>query len=92
MIEAAGGVSGGRPLQAVLLGGAAGVFVGAESLDVRLTFEDVRAAGLTLGSGVVMVFDDTVDLTRTLRPHRRVLRRRELRAVRALPRRHGAPA
>ncbi len=50
----------------MLLGGAAGVFVGPESLDVRLTFEDVRAAGLTLGSGVVMVFDDTVDLRGTL--------------------------
>jgi len=66
VIEAAGGVPGGRPLQAVLLGGAAGVFVGPESLDVRLTFEDVRAAGLTLGSGVVMAFDDTVDLPGTL--------------------------
>ena len=62
VIDAAGGVAGGRRLQAILLGGAAGVFVGPESLDVRLTFEDVRAAGLTLGSGVVMVFDDTVDL------------------------------
>jgi NADH-quinone oxidoreductase subunit F len=27
-----------------------------------LTIEAARAAGLTLGSGVVMVFDDTVDL------------------------------
>jgi NADH-quinone oxidoreductase subunit F len=66
VIAAAGGVRGGRPLQAVLLGGAAGVFVGPESLDVRLTFEDARAAGVTLGSGVVMVFDDTVDLAGTL--------------------------
>jgi NADH-quinone oxidoreductase subunit F len=66
VIAAAGGVAGGRPLQAVLLGGAAGVFVGPESLDVRMTFEDVRAAGLTLGSGVVMVFDDRVDLPDTL--------------------------
>jgi NADH-quinone oxidoreductase subunit F len=66
VIEVAGGVRGGRPLQAVLLGGAAGVFVGPESLDVRLTFEDARTAGVTLGSGVVMVFDDTVDLAATL--------------------------
>jgi NADH-quinone oxidoreductase subunit F len=36
--------------------------VGPESLDLRLTFEDTRAAGLTLGSGVVLVFDDTTDL------------------------------
>jgi len=38
------------------------VFVGPEALPQRLTFEDTRAAGLTLGSGVVMVFDDRTDL------------------------------
>jgi NADH-quinone oxidoreductase subunit F len=31
-----------------------------------LTFEATRAAGATLGSGVVMVFDETVDLGDTL--------------------------
>jgi NADH-quinone oxidoreductase subunit F len=62
VLTRAGGVAGGRDLQAILLGGAAGVFVGPESLSQRLTFEDTRAAGLTLGSGVVMVFDDTADL------------------------------
>ena len=51
-----------RAYQAILLGGAAGSFVTEADLDLRLTFEDVRAAGVTLGSGVVMVFDDTVDL------------------------------
>jgi NADH-quinone oxidoreductase subunit F len=66
LIEKAGGVSGGRPIQAVLLGGAAGAFVGPEQLDVPLTFEGTRAIGATLGSGVVMVFDDTVDLGDTL--------------------------
>jgi NADH-quinone oxidoreductase subunit F len=62
VLRLAGGVAGGRDLQAILLGGAAGMFVGPESLDLRLTFEDTRAAGLTLGSGVVLVFDDTTDL------------------------------
>ena len=62
VIESAGGVSGGRPLRAVLLGGAAGSFVGPNSLDVPLTFEGVRAIGATLGSGVVLVLDDTVDI------------------------------
>jgi NADH-quinone oxidoreductase subunit F len=63
VIDAAGGVRGGRPLQAVLLGGAAGSFVGPDALDTPLTFEGVRAIGATLGSGVVLVLDDTVDLT-----------------------------
>ena len=66
VVAQAGGVEGARDLQAILLGGAAGVFVGPESLTQRLTFEDTRAAGLTLGSGVVMVFDDTVDLADVL--------------------------
>ncbi|HVT66169.1 MAG TPA: NAD(P)H-dependent oxidoreductase subunit E, partial [Trebonia sp.] len=67
VIDGAGGVPGGRPLQAVLLGGAAGVFVGPEALDMPLTFEGVRAAGATLGSGVVLVLDDTVSVPALLR-------------------------
>jgi len=58
----AGGVAGGRDLAAVLLGGAAGSFVGPEALTLPLTFEDTRAAGTTLGSGVVLVYDDLADL------------------------------
>src|SRR5258707_13994814 len=44
------------------MGGAAGSFVTEEQLDLELTFEGTRAAGTTLGSGVVMVFDETADL------------------------------
>ncbi|MER5905949.1 NADH-ubiquinone oxidoreductase-F iron-sulfur binding region domain-containing protein [Streptomyces mirabilis] len=53
-------------LRAVLLGGAAGGFVRPDELDIPLTFEGTRAAGTTLGSGVVMAFDDTVPLPRLL--------------------------
>ncbi len=62
LLGAAGGVTGGADPQAILLGGAAGMFVTAESLDLALTLEDTRAAGVTLGSGVVMVFGPQVDL------------------------------
>ncbi len=62
LIELAGGVRSGSTLQAILLGGAAGVLLGPQTLDLPLTFEDARAAGATLGSGVVMLFDETVDL------------------------------
>jgi len=62
VLDLAAGVRGGRPLKAVLLGGAAGTFVSPGQLDIRLTFEDARAGGYTLGSGVVMAFDDRVDL------------------------------
>ncbi|MER7478160.1 NAD(P)H-dependent oxidoreductase subunit E [Streptomyces sp. NPDC126510] len=53
-------------LRAVLLGGAAGGFVRPDELDVPLTFEGTREAGTTLGSGVVMAFDDSVPLPRLL--------------------------
>src|SRR4029077_5920673 len=62
VLDLAGGVAGERRLRAVLMGGAAGGFLGPDDLDVPLTFEGARAAGTTLGSGVVLVLDDTVDL------------------------------
>ncbi|MCC6437188.1 MAG: NAD(P)H-dependent oxidoreductase subunit E [Acidimicrobiales bacterium] len=62
LLALAGGVVDGRPVRAVLLGGAAGSFVGPDRLDLPLTFEDTRAAGTTVGSGVVIVFDDRADL------------------------------
>lgn len=60
--DLAGGVRGGRGFQAALFGGAAGAFATAKDLDTRLTFEDLRAEGLPLGSGVITVFDETRDI------------------------------
>jgi NADH-quinone oxidoreductase subunit F len=54
------------PPKAVLLGGAAGAFVGPDLLDLRLTYEDTREAGVTLGSGVVIVYDEGADLVAAL--------------------------
>ena len=53
---------GGRKIQTILLGGAAGSFVGPEEIDTPLTFEGTRVIGATLGSGVVMVFDERSDM------------------------------
>jgi len=66
LLELGGGVPGGRAIRAILLGGAAGVFVGPDALDTPLTFEATRAIGATIGSGVVMVFDETADLVSAL--------------------------
>jgi len=66
LIGLAGGLHEGRTLRAVLLGGAAGSFVTESQLDVPLTFEGTRAIGATLGSGAVIVFDDTADLEQVL--------------------------
>ena len=55
-------LAGAAPPKAVLLGGAAGSFLRPDQLDLPLTFEDARAAGATLGSGVVIVYDESADL------------------------------
>ncbi len=64
LIEMAGGAAG--ELQAVLQGGAAGAFAAPDQLQVPLSFEGLKEAGLPLGSGVVMVFNRERDLRRTL--------------------------
>ena len=67
LFDLAGGLKPGRKLQAVLMGGAAGAFATEKELDVILSFEDLRAADLPLGSGAVMVFDDRADLRDVLK-------------------------
>jgi NADH-quinone oxidoreductase subunit F len=62
LLQLAGGTPSGRTIQAILLGGAAGAFVGPDDLDMPLTFEGARSAKATLGSGVILVFDDAVDM------------------------------
>ncbi|MGI8696208.1 MAG: NADH-ubiquinone oxidoreductase-F iron-sulfur binding region domain-containing protein, partial [Mycobacteriales bacterium] len=66
LLDLAGGVPDGRTLRAILLGGAAGGFVGPDELDLQLSFEATREAGTTLGSGVVIVLDDTVQIADVL--------------------------
>ena len=66
LFDLAGGIKPNRNLQAVLMGGAAGAFALEKNLDVLLSFESLSAAGLPLGSGAVMVFDDTADIQQVL--------------------------
>jgi NADH-quinone oxidoreductase subunit F len=54
--------AGAAPPKAVLLGGAAGSFLRPDQLDLPLTLEEASAAGTTLGSGVVIVYDESADL------------------------------
>jgi NADH-quinone oxidoreductase subunit F len=62
LLALTGGVLPGRRLQTVLLGGAAGVFIRPDEMDMPLSFEGTRAAKATLGSGVFLVIDDSIDL------------------------------
>lgn len=56
------GIRNGNQFQAALIGGAAGAFATPQHLDVPLSFEGLRAAGIPLGAGVVTVFDSHRDL------------------------------
>lgn len=49
-------------LQALLVGGASGTFLTLDEIDVPFSFEGLRAAGGAVGSGAIMVFNDTTDL------------------------------
>jgi len=60
-VELAGGGTG--PTRAILMGGAAGSFVGPDDFDMPLSHEDARDRGTTLGSGVITLFDESVDFT-----------------------------
>jgi NADH-quinone oxidoreductase subunit F len=66
LLALAGAPASGAGLRTVLLGGAAGSFITPDNLDLKLTFEDARAAGTTLGSGVVLAIDHQMDVPELL--------------------------
>lgn len=57
--EVAGGVRGGRKLKAVIPGGSSCPVLKAEECDVAMDFESVARAGSMLGSGGVIVMDES---------------------------------
>jgi NADH-quinone oxidoreductase subunit F len=59
-------MAGARDIQAVLLGGAAGSFLTPDQIEVPLSFDGTRAIGATLGSGAVIVFDQSADMKQVL--------------------------
>ncbi len=63
LIELAGGMRDGRPFKAALLGGAAGTFVDGSMLKERMTYDNLKEKGATLGSGAVIVLaeEDSVE-------------------------------
>jgi NADH-quinone oxidoreductase subunit F len=61
-----GGVPGGRKLKGVIPGGASMPVLRADEIDkVNLDYESVQAAGSLLGSGGVIVMDDTTCMVRS---------------------------
>jgi len=62
--EVAGGVRGGRKLKAVIPGGSSCPVLRAEECDLAMDFDSVARAGSMLGSGGVIVMDETTCMVR----------------------------
>lgn len=57
-----GGIRDGHALKAVIPGGSSVPVLKAEEIDINLDFESIQAAGTYLGSGAVIVMDNTVSM------------------------------
>lgn len=62
-----GGTATGRPVKAVQVGGPLGAYFPETMLDLPLDYEALAAAKGLLGHGGIVVFDDSVDLSRQAR-------------------------
>ena len=62
LIELAGGMKGGKRIQAFLPGGASSNFLPASAADTPLEFEAMKQAGSMLGTGAVIVISEGRDL------------------------------
>jgi NADH-quinone oxidoreductase subunit F len=60
LMELGGGTPSGRPIKGVLPGGSSMPVLAAAELDVRFDLDSIAKAGSSLGSGAIMVFDDSV--------------------------------
>ncbi len=67
LLDLAGGVRPGRRLRAVQCGGAAATMLDAADLDLPLTAEGLRSRGATVGSGAIVVLDETADILDLIR-------------------------
>ena len=60
----AGGVRGGRALKAVIPGGSSAPVLGADGIDVGMDPDSLKEVGTVLGTGAVIVMDDTTCMVR----------------------------
>ncbi len=65
--EHAGGIRGGKKLKAVIPGGASTPVLTAEHVDVPVAFETLAAVGSQLGTGAMIVMDETTCMVEAAR-------------------------
>ena len=63
----AGGVKDGRKIRLIQFGGASGKISDERILDTPYTYDDLKAAGVTVGSGAILVIDDRTTVLEFLR-------------------------
>ena len=85
----AGGIRGGGKLKAVIPGGASTPMLTAEHIDVKMDYSSLLSTGSMLGSGAVIVMDDSTCMVHATAVIIRSLRTRVLRQVHSLPRGYG---
>ncbi|MFN3821289.1 MAG: NADH-quinone oxidoreductase subunit NuoF, partial [bacterium] len=64
--DLAGGIWRGRKLKAIIPGGSSVQVLTAQEIDLQMDFESVREAGSALGSGGIIVMDETVSMPQVL--------------------------
>ena len=64
LLELAGGLRPGRTLRAIQPGGGSSACIFEEHLDLPYDYESLAKAGSMLGSGAMVVFDDTTDFVK----------------------------
>ena len=57
-----GGIKNGKKFKAVQVGGTSGAFIPEQNLDTPIDFDSMGAMGAALGSGAVLVLDETRDI------------------------------
>lgn len=66
LIDAAGGVLGGKALKAVIPGGISAKILRADEIDVKMDFDSLLAAGSMAGSAGVIIMDETTSMVKAL--------------------------
>jgi len=62
-----GGTRSGRPIKALQIGGPLGAYLPSRLFNTPLTYEAMAAIGAGIGHGGIVVYDDTVDLSKQAR-------------------------
>ena len=90
LLELAGGVRAGRQLKAVIPGGSsAPVLPASLMMECTMDYDSIAKAGSMLGSGAVIVMDDSRCMVEVPAAPVLLLHARILRPMHAVPRRHG---